>query len=309
MVMGLLVLAATLLVAVSRAAGRAGMTARAAEEELQHRWGVVSCRKAVLPYVEAMLTSLEQERRRSVPRFETAVKLGGVTFELILADEQAKANVNAILEESDAMRTETRVRQALSGSGLGNRIKLRPTQGEVVQVVRAGVAVATTGPTSRPARAASALAVASWGQVFDAVPPGQLVRPMPGSRLAPVDVLTCWGSGAVNVRRATDEALKLAAGRSLSGAQIGRLIDARDKLWQRRPGDAGFDESPAEKLKELMTKSSGESLANKGNLGLVDGSSCHSLWVVTRTGRRDWYDWFVSDESDARRPVVWGGSQ
>src|SRR5690349_12480075 len=71
MVMGLLVLAATLLVAVSRTAGRAAMTARAAEEELQHRWGVVSCRKAVLPYVETMLTSLEQERRRAVPRFET----------------------------------------------------------------------------------------------------------------------------------------------------------------------------------------------------------------------------------------------
>jgi hypothetical protein len=302
MVLALLVLAATLLVAVSRAAGRSALVARSAEDDLQHRWGVVSCRKAVLPYIETILTSLEQERRRPVARFDMAVRLGSYTFDLILADEQAKANVNAMLEEADATRAETRIRQGLSGSGLGNRIRLRPTVGEAVVAVRA---TATTAPTTRPTRSAAAPAVASWGQVFDDVPPGQLLRPIPGGRLAPVDLLTSWGGGAMNVRRASDAALTLAAGRSLTGAQIGRLIDARDKLWEKRTGDRGFDESPAEKLKALITKTIGESLRNKGNLGLIEGSTCHSLWVITRSGRRDWYDAFVSEESEPQRPVVW----
>jgi hypothetical protein len=302
MVLALLVLAATLLVAISRAAGRSALAARSAGDDLQRRWGIVSCRKAVLPYIETMLIGLEQERRRPVPRFDTSLRLGNYTFDLILADEQAKANVNAILEDADATRAETRIRQGFSGAGLANRIKLRPTIGEAVVPIRAN---ATTAPTTRPARSAAAPAVASWGQVFDDVPPPQLLRPMPGGRLAPADLLTFWGSGAMNVRRAGDAALGLAAGRSLTGAQVGRLIDARNKLWEKRTGDRGFDESPAEKLKELVTKTIGESLKNKGNLGLVEGSSCHSLWVITRSGRRDWYDAFVSDESDPQRPVVW----
>ena len=303
MVLALLVLSATLLVALSRVAGRTALAARSAEEELQQRWGVASCRKAVLPHVEQILSALEQERRRPVARFSISVRLGGQTFEMILADEQAKANVNAILENSDATRAETRIRQGLTGSGLSNRIKLRPTVGAVMTQI----ANPTTAPTSRPVVSSNGLNLAGWGQVFEGVPPVQLIGTMPGSRMAPVDLLTCWGNGAVNVKRTTDAALNLAAGRSLSGVEIGRLIEARDKLFEKRPVSS-FAQSPVEALKELIVKSIGESLKNKGNLGLVEGSSCHSMWIISRTGRRDGYDLFVMDQANATRPVVWAYS-
>jgi hypothetical protein len=291
------------LVAVSRLAARAVVSARQVEDDLQRRWGIASCRKAVLPHAEAILSGLEQERRRPAPSFAVAVRLGGMTFDMIVADEQAKANVNAILSEADLALAETRIRQALSGSGIANRIKLRAMIGGVLQPIR----TATTGPAAtQPVWNAGALTVAGWGQVFDVASPVQLLRAAPGGR-SPLDVLTCWGTGAINIRRASNTALTLAAGRSASGVEISRLIEARDKLFERRT-EGAFDQSPADRLGELMTQTASESLKNKGNLGLSENSTCHSLWVISRNGRRDGYDLFVCDEADAKRPVVWSFS-
>ena len=63
--------------------------------------------------------------------------------------------------------------------------------------------------------------------------------------------------------------------------------------------------SPAEKLRDAISRAMGESVKNHGNLSLTERSSCFSLWVVSRNGRRDGYDLFVSDQTDERRPVVW----
>lgn len=302
LVLGLLVLSATLLVAVSRAAGRAAVAARAAEDDLRRRWGVASCRKAVLPYVDQALARLEQERRRPAASCAVTVRLGPNAYELILGDEQAKANVNAMLEASDVTRIETRIRQGLTGSGLANRIKLRPTVGPVVLPNTAA------DEPAAPVAGVNALRVGAWGQVFDEVPAVQLFRPMAGSRLAALDLLTCWGTGAINVSRTTDAALALAAGRSLTGVEITRLIEARDKVSAGRAAGAGEAKSPVEELKDLIAKAAGESAKNQGNLGLTLGSKCHSLCVITRTGRRDGYDLFVSDRSNDQRPVVWAFS-
>lgn len=311
MVMALLVISTTLLVAVGRAAGRSAMAARAAGEDLQRRWGVASCRKAVLPHVEQILGALEQERHRPVANFSASIRLGDETFEMILGDEQAKANVNAILESADASRGETRIRLGLAGSGLANRIKLRPTLGPVIELIDKEAStrpVAATSPVGNPANRLLALSVGGWGQVFDGIGPGQLIRPMPGGRRAPLDLLTLWGNGAVNVRRATDSAMALAAGGSVTGVQIGRLIDVRDAIYAKR-GEGSFSgENSGNKLKDLMVKVAGASLANKGNLGLVEGSKCHSLWVISRNGRREGYDLFVLDETKEQRPMVWAYS-
>src|SRR5437763_1563779 len=110
--LGLLVLAASLMVGVSRAAFRRVVEARLAQDELQRRWGVSSCRAAVLPYAEQILITQESQRRRAVPIYRTRVELGSQTFELVLSDEQAKANVNALLGEAGASRAENRIRES-----------------------------------------------------------------------------------------------------------------------------------------------------------------------------------------------------
>ena len=297
MVLALLVLSASLCVAVGRATLRSSIAARSAEEDLQRRWAVASSRKAVLPNVEAILAALEQERRQPVSRYETTLRLGPHRYDLILADEQAKANVNAMLQSADAARTEARLREGLAGFGLVNKVKLRPTYGAVIRPLEATAA----GVTSQRVVSGSGPSVAAWGQVLDDVPPPQLIRPNAGTRLAAADLLTCWGDGAVNVRRAPDAALALAAGRSLTGLDVGRIIEARNKVFARPRSESSFDASPAEQLRELITKAAGEALKNRGNLGLVERSTCHSLWVVSHTRARDGYDLFVADAADGHR--------
>jgi hypothetical protein len=285
MVLGLLVLCATVLVTVSQAALRRAVEARGVQEALQRRWGVVSCRRAVLENAEVILARAEALRKRPVAVMNSVVRLGDVEFELVIADEQAKANVNSVLGNSDVVRAETRIREALAGSGLGNEVKIRATYGPIIAPIE---------------QRDGALRVDGLGQVFDDVSPARLIR-RAGGKVAPVELLTCWGSGAVNVRRASEEAIRLAGGRSITRVEVNRLIEARDAVFAGRRGEV-----PAgERLRGLMAETASESVKNKGNLGLVETSSCHSVWIITRGGRREWYDLGVMDRSNPDRPVMY----
>jgi hypothetical protein len=302
-VLGLLVLSATLLVAVSRTATRSALAARSADEDLQRRWGVATCRKAVLPYAEQMLTALEQGRRRPTAKLETSIRLGAMNFDLIVADEQAKANVNTILQAADLTSAESRIRGALAGSGLANNVKLRPTLGPVVFPLEP-----TTAPTSQPTTQPQqpqrpAPTIGAFAQILSDVPPSRLIRPAAASRLAVADLLTCWSSGEINARRATAQALQLAAGRSVSGTEIGRLVDARDALWQR-PGLLNDPQTAAEQFKEQIGRTVGESAKNNGNLALTQTSRCQSLWIISRSPRRDWYDLAIIERTNDTQPQI-----
>ena len=305
MTLALLVLCATMLVTVSRASLRHATAARSARDDLQRKWGAISCQRAVLEHAEHILATAEAERKKPVPILTTTLRLGAPEFELILADEQSKANVNAILANSDVPRTEARIREALAGSGLANDVKLRPTYGRIaLPLPEAGQA--TTIDTGN-----TALAVDALGQIFDDVPPARLLRRSAGGKSAPAELLTCWGTGAINVRRAHEGALLLAAGRSLTRVEINRLIDARDALFAAKRIDnpapetpEGQPRTPGERLRALMHETAAQSLKNRGNLGLLETSACHSVWIITRSPRREWYDLAVLDRSNPDRPAT-----
>src|SRR5438477_8139783 len=122
--LGLLVLAATLLVSLGRVSMRQAQIAREAQEELQQRWGLVSCRNSILPNAEKILARREIAEKKPVPSVRASVRLGDATFELIISDEQSKANVNAMLAGVDKSTVENRLRQAMSGNGVVNHVKL-----------------------------------------------------------------------------------------------------------------------------------------------------------------------------------------
>jgi hypothetical protein len=309
MTLALLVLSATMLVTLSRAALRHAGAARSARDDLQRRWGALSCRRAVLAHAETILATAEAARKKPVPALVAAVRLGDLQFELIVADEQAKANVNAILANADVPRAQTRIRQALAGFGLANDVKIRPTYGRV------SAPLLDSARADAPPGNDLSLTVGGWGQVFDDVAPPRLVRRPAGGKFAPAEILTCWGGGAVNARRAPDAALALAAGRSLTQVEINRLIDTRDALFQPRPltlppseASPGQPRSPAERFGALLQSTASESLKNKGNLALVEMSSCHSLWIITRSSHREWYDLAVLDRTNPQRPVTFSQS-
>ena len=275
MTLGLLVLAATLMVSIGRASLRRAAAAREAADDLQRRWGMTSCRIAVMPAIESVLVDQERRTRRPVAVHRARLRLGEQTFDLVLADEQAKANVNVLLDEGDRTGAETRMRESMTGTGIGHLVRLRPDPA-IVSTVRAGAGGrgnANTAPATQPLLPRR---VTGFGQVFDDVPPAQLIGAS--------QWVTCWGNGLVNARRAPQAALKLAT--PLSGVEIAALLRLREGPT---PGGG-------------LLKSA--NIKPRPGLHLTESSACHSLWIVARSSRREWHYFSVLDESDERSPGI-----
>src|SRR5215203_6677879 len=96
--LALLVLSSTLLVTLARSSIQRSLEARQSTEDLQRRWGQISCQRALLPHAENILINQEKLHRRPFPIYRASVQLGMQQFDLVLADEQSKANVNAVLD-------------------------------------------------------------------------------------------------------------------------------------------------------------------------------------------------------------------
>jgi hypothetical protein len=296
--LGLLVLAATLLVGIGRASMAHALAARTEQAELQRRWGEVSCRNAVLPNASDIIAVQERLRGRPIPVLPVGLELGGRRFTLIVSDEQAKANVNTLLERTDKPGTEGRIRDAVGGSGLGNSILLRPEplpppEGQA---------------TSRPAEYVGPPQwVTGFGQIFNNVPPERLIS---GSGAKPAEQLTCWGNGAINVMRVSEAALRLAATPPMSGVEVGRLIAARNAAFEPRtrarltmPGANGAAQPGVDAVTALLTQAHADPKVRR-TIGFTAKSTCFSLWVVTQDARRTWYRLYVMDNSDTKQPRV-----
>src|SRR4051812_5359020 len=89
----MLAVAAAALAGACRTALRKAVLAARAQEDLQRRWGVVSCRAALLPKAERVLAS-SPDRTAAEARLD--VTLGGRPITLVFGDEQAKANVSLL---------------------------------------------------------------------------------------------------------------------------------------------------------------------------------------------------------------------
>src|SRR5690606_29363150 len=131
LVMALVVLAllAVLLLSLSRKSGARAVEARDAAVELQRRWGEVSLAHALLPQAEALLSesNLDRADQGQPPTHQRrdVLVLGGIDFAFILADEQAKANINTLVTVHDD-RADAAVRALLPSVVPGSRVELRP---------------------------------------------------------------------------------------------------------------------------------------------------------------------------------------
>lgn len=279
--LGLLVLSATLLVSIGRAAVDHALRAKQAQAELQQRWGVISARRAIVTNAELTLSRLEQDLHRPLPVYRTSIRLGDIQFDLALSDEQAKANVNALLADAGEGNAETRVRAALSGSGLTNAVQfhLDPSIGDR----------SDGGPH----------ALSGFGQIFDRVPPAQLLA-------EPAELLTCWGDGAINIMRASRESIALLAGGKMNELEIGRLIKQRDaafaplnvarKNLMPHANDQPSISNTSDPVVRLLARARIDPKVRR-NVALISRSTCHSLWVVAKTPQSSRYFLFVVDES------------
>jgi len=177
MVLVLLAVGASLLAGICRIAMRNRLAEKSDADELQRRWGVLSCEATILPHAEILLQQAEAVRRHSIASIDLDVKLGGQDFALRVADEQAKLNLNFLYDTRGRTAAENAARVAAEKPGSPLRVSLQPLD--------------------------IAPRLASFGQVFlsraaDLLPPDV--------RAATTD-LTCWGDGKLNWRRASATAI------------------------------------------------------------------------------------------------------
>jgi hypothetical protein len=273
-----LAIAGAVLAGVCRMSLERALFAERAQADLQRRWGVVTCQSVLLPKTEGALLAAgtpSSEARRDL-------HLGGQLFSLVFGDEQAKANVNMLFRDGGLAGAERRVREVAAYSYL--RIELRP----LPDVADFPGTRAKPGAGARGGEAADPAELPrvfeAFGQVFVGARPADLVEAH-GSATAVTATLTCWGDGSLSFRRASPEAVRAVCAAYVSSAEISRLLDLRAKDQTAESSDLLDRLKLSEKSRDALDQL------------IVDDSSCRSLWIISRSAERNWYDLAVSDES------------
>jgi hypothetical protein len=134
-----------------------------------------------------------------------------------------------------------------------------------------------------------ARAFGSYGQLFQSPTPKQLLRPGQGRDLigGPATLITCWGSGKLNLRRARPAAMKTFLGPPLGLKTIEQLIKRRNQQRRLTVDRAIALIQPSRKVRKRL-----QSL-------LTDTSQCHSLWQTLRKQERRWDRLAVSVKDSA----------
>lgn len=269
MTLALLVIAALSQAGLARRSLQAALAANEAQSNLQRRWAAASCRDFLLPQAEAIFIRLEEAGGDRRPRWPTprtvtvALTLGESAIELVLADEDAKANLNTLHAKKPADFNLALVETAMSGltpelrPNLSPEAKLRKRQ------------------------------FATWGQVFPIA--SVLSLPDGWERLAQAtENLTCWGGGKPNIRRASDQTVEMVATAAVGGAAARKLLEARQNAAQ--------DLLLSDLLQTLELRRA-DQLKLRGVLS--DRSSCYSLSMALGSERRQWYYLWIQGDRTA----------
>lgn len=299
---GVAILMALLVVALAGGvlgvcARRSAQSALAAGEDLQQlqlRWAGIGIREVILPQLPGLLERARRPHEEPALSTELALTLGCLDVRVLIADEQAKANVNTLGSQMDdaSLAQTLQQLQAMSHQPLAVEIRAAARATRRPTLARPS---ASAAQSSNPRRARSSgpgqIAPTGDGRFvsFD-----QFIRFDHPRRLL-VDParslagqITCWGDGRINWHVADEPALRAVLGNLLSGAQVRKLMDLR-----RKP-----DLKAGQAIAELaLTKEKAEAVAAL----LADQSQCHSAWVVLSNRQRQWYRLYVTQGEGGRQ--------
>jgi hypothetical protein len=148
-----------------------------AQDDLQRRWGTFTVRTAILRRAEGLLSPQAISRRMTIP-------LTTQSFEILIADEQAKLNVNAL-------RSPQRdITELIRGMNRTDAIRLSPRRGMP--------------------------AFEAFAQIFPEASPADLV--------ILTQSLTCFGNGELNMKRCSLDSLQARCADVLDINQIRKLF-------------------------------------------------------------------------------------
>ncbi|QEG02836.1 hypothetical protein Mal15_69570 [Stieleria maiorica] len=273
-VLAVMVLMVTVLAALSDHSLRRALAAADARLRLQQRLGAQSIERTLLPEAAKVFDRLEAQSDAAremngvaippVKQIRGAVTIGGVTFDVVLADEDAKLNLNQVYHMTGQRRTEATLAKVL-GPIAGRAVRLLPATGPMT------AAQADSGNGNRDDDSEEPVteiprAFRSWGEVFD-LPRLSSGLGSDAALPAATGELTCWGGDGLNVRRASETSIQAAAGCVLSDAGARRLVSR-------------YRDNPATSLAILLqqeAKTETERLRLRRML--VETSTHFSLWI------------------------------
>lgn len=316
MALVLVLLAGVTLAAVARRSMVGALESETAADALKRRWAVRSCRRTLLGEAERILD--EAERGAAEPEaaggdvvkggatgrggempsrsyandpireLRARFELAGIDYELVLTDEQAKLNVNALLARADRAETQAVVSSLLAGisvqPGPPPTVRLRTLAGREQALEQRGLRLKAGG----------------YGQVFEDASPQRLLGDGRGSGLA--SRITLWGDGRVNLRRAPAVVVRQACRGKLAPGIVRALLEAR-RADPYRDLDAMLSESDV--LAEIDRETRAE-IADH----VTTRSTCHGMWLIARGEQRSWHTLAVGvrgaePDSMQRREFIW----
>ncbi|MEM7557552.1 MAG: hypothetical protein AAF394_00380 [Planctomycetota bacterium] len=202
-----LVLAATLLVRLASRTKELRVQGIDEVTSLQEKWGQLSCERAALGQAATHFERIEKNRDLAIDspfpsQVRQSLALGGMRFDMLVADENAKANLNLVLdvaserEEGKIVRREIdAILRALVPPSLVTELHLRPV-----------------------------LPSQYWGQVFDL----QAIQRRHGAVRALAEAtqgISLTGAGPLNVRRAKKDVIRAVAASVVPEGRADRFVE------------------------------------------------------------------------------------
>ena len=271
-VIGVCILVVTTLAILARVSLRRSLEAADSQRSLQQRWGSYSLRRALLPQAPAMFEMRERAyfdaiAKRNSPMEPPPVHrralltLGNTTFDIVLADEDAKVNLNSLYHHVGERGVSDAI-ESVAGYDALAWADLQPVIDPIDPVDL---------ESSDVEEPLDWRAFRSWGEVFYLA-----ASPNRRSNQAVVDVttdITCWGGGALNIRRASDQAILAVSRGVVQDGTARRLV-----LRHRR--------NPTASVEGLLTNEIKDPQKRRRLRSLFTTQSAHySVWIHASNGR------------------------
>ncbi len=208
------VLVITALASLANISLRRALEAADAERALQARWAMLTLERTVSREMSKVFDEQEKvfaETSPSTPppsTIRSAITLSGVTFDILLGDEDAKLNLNSLYHHAGASRVEQSVGRVV-GVLVPGTLRLMPAT-PPLKIAREqrklGVDKNDDEDAEDETDDLTPDAFRSWGEVFDV----DLLEKQAGTHAAlptATTGITLWGNGPLNLRRASDDAI------------------------------------------------------------------------------------------------------
>jgi hypothetical protein len=186
-------------------------------QTVQQKWACKSANRAVLSNASSVFGQrdaalAESDKPKPPAVIADQIALGSTTLSLVVSDESAKTNLNALYHVSDIRVVEQELRRSLN-SVAGRMVLLTPEVESEKRLQKKSAQTAAPEGEEEEQEAEVAPAFRSWGQVFDIA--GWRKNAGELRDLASITAkISIWGRGRLNVTRASDEAF-LAASRPI----------------------------------------------------------------------------------------------